>query len=97
MSNQPRTIKTHRHEDDVLGYKVQFLLSQVLPVFQRLYLLHVATEDTVLRAAYLPFFGARDVLHEDNFCDTSQATAQVIVKTVHQTSLLLSESNLERP
>ena len=81
MSNQPRTIEIHRHEDDnVVGYKVQFLFSQVLPVFQSLYLLHVATEDTVLRAANLPFFRARGVLHDDNVCDISQATAQAIAK-----------------
>ena len=36
-SNQPRTSKTYRRHDDVLGYELQFLLSvEVLRVFQNL-------------------------------------------------------------
>ena len=35
-------------------------------------------------------------LHEDKVCDTLQAMAPTNVKTVHQTSLLHIESNLDR-
>ena len=35
-SNQPRILETYRCQDDVLGHEVQFLLSEVLPVYQNL-------------------------------------------------------------
>ena len=35
-SNQPRTSETYRHQDDVFGYELQFLLSGALPIFQNL-------------------------------------------------------------
>ena len=34
--NQPRTSETYRRQDDVFGYELQFLLSEVLLVFQNL-------------------------------------------------------------
>ena len=35
-SNQPRIPETYRRQDDVCGYELQFLLSEVLPVLQNL-------------------------------------------------------------
>ena len=63
-----------------------------------------ATEKIVWYVAHLPklskiiqnVFLVIGRLHEDKLYDTSQAVTSTNVKTVHQTSLLLIESNLDR-
>ena len=63
-----------------------------------------ATEKTVWCAAHLSksskmaqhVFLAFGGLHEDQSCSTLQKMAPITVKTVHQTSLLHIESNLDR-
>ena len=80
-SNHPRTSETYRRQDDVFGYELQFLLSEVLPVFQdlselrhklqrRLFgvlLIHQTKSSRVIQKVLPATTGG---LHKDKLCDT---------------------------
>ena len=72
-SNQPRTSETCRRQDDVFGYKLQFLLSGVLLISQ--YNLQRRLSDVlppfnkVIKNDTRSFL-ALGGLHEDKLCDT---------------------------
>ena len=100
-SNHLTTPEIHRCQDDVFWYKLQFLLSGVLPVFWSLNTIYgedclrcCLTNNLIKRDSKM--FQAIGGLHEDNLCDTLQGTAPTNVKTVNQTSLFHIESNLDR-
>ena len=96
----PTTSKTYRRQDDVFGYKLEFLLSGVLPVFQDLnYKLQRRLLDVLpirqsrqksFETLFKLFIGG---LHEDKLCDTLRGMAPTNVTRVHQTCLFHTERN----
>ena len=97
-SNRPKTSKTYRGQEDVIGNELQLLISEVLPVSQNLnYKIRRKLSDvlSIQQSHQNKSFLALGGLCEDNLCDTLQEMAPSNVKTVSQTSLLHIESDLD--
>ena len=80
-SNHPTTSEIHRRQDDVFGYKLQFLLSAASIIIYGEDCLRCCPSNTIIKRDS-NMFQAVGGLHEDNLCDTLRGTAPTNVKTL---------------
>ena len=100
--DQPRASETYRRQDDVLSTNYSFHYLECCQDFRicnytsyREDCLMCCPPSNKVIKSHTKRFLALGGLHEDKLYDALQAMAPTNVKTVHQTSLLLTESNLD--